>query len=133
MGELSDAAKKATGDSTSVWDLALASLQKLWLKMAPFKDWVVNGFTSMMTAIKDNIQGLTFEEVFHTIQGLIASGFILTLRNFIANLNKFMPKVMKSAAEALDAVGSSLKTWQNSLRAKILLDLAIAVGILAVR
>ena len=131
MGELSDAAKKATGDSTSVWDLALASLQKLWLKMAPFKDWVVNGFTSMMTAIKDNIQGLTFEEVFHTIQGLIASGFILTLRNFIANLNKFMPKVMKSAAEALDAVGSSLKTWQNSLRAKILLDLAIAVGILA--
>ena len=73
--------------------------------------------------------------------GGLFAGLLLTLKNFIGNFTDSaedgfglfgkIKDMLDGVSEILDGVRSSLETWQQNLKASILLKIAAAIGILA--
>jgi tape measure domain-containing protein len=73
------------------------------------------------------LENINYNDIFDTLNGGLISALILAIRNFV---NKGSD-VFSSIKDILDGVGGSLKAWQENLKAKTLLTIASAVGILA--
>lgn len=63
------------------------------------------------------------------LNALLAGGLLYSLKKGADAVTSFRD-VLKSITGVIDEVGNSLKAWQNSLKAKMIMDIAIAVGIL---
>jgi len=120
-----------TSTFSRVWTAVVDGLKKTWSLLDPFKASFVNAFNFIKDGLKNNMKDLTFDDILGAIQtGFIAS-FFMTVRKFIKIINKGLPDLLEGATATLDGVRKSLGAWQNNLRSKTIINLAIGVAILA--
>lgn len=84
--------------------------------------------------IAEGLSNINFSEVFDTINAGLIGAILLAIRNFINSGSGVLDEVggvFGGVVEILDGVRGSLEAWQQNLKSKTLLNIAIAVGILA--
>ena len=96
--------------------------------------------TKLGIAIRNGIANLDFSKTFDTINVGLLGALILAFRNFINKGSGAVDGVkgvidnfggiLKGVTGILNGVQGSLKIWQETLKAKILMTIAIAIGIL---
>lgn len=97
-----------------------------------FKDLggrISEGFKSFGVDIASMFEGMDFGKVFAGLNTAMFAGLFLMLKNFLGNGPAGM---LDSINDAIEGVTGTLKGMQNALQAATLLQIAIAVGILAV-
>jgi len=82
----------------------------------------------ILDKLSDFIGDFDPEKAFAFLNEGLFAALLLGLRTF---LNKGS-SALDSIADILDGVGDSLKAWQQSLQAKTILNIALAIGVLAV-
>lgn len=83
-------------------------------------------FNSLMTG--------NFDNIFSMVEGFFAGGFLLKITKLIDGFTSIANNVADFAAKItgiLDGVRGSLQAYQNQLKAKTLVSIATAIGILA--
>ena len=83
----------------------------------------------------DSIIHADFDKVFSMIESLFMGGALLKITDFIGSFKKIGESVsgfMENVSSILDSVRGSLEAYQTNLKAKTLLMIAGAVGILAI-
>ena len=126
-----EALVKATGFIiTSVLKAGRAVIPAMFRAGTAIYDFV-SGIGSLIT---DAIANVDFVEMFSTINAGLISAMLLAIRNFIANGSGAMGEVegiFGQLEETLDGVRGSLEAWQQNLQSKTLMNIAIAVGVIA--
>ncbi len=99
---------------------------------------IKNAITKTIAFIKEQIswafEGVTFQKVLHAIETFLHYGVLLAIRDLIKLMKASftgLPEVLTSVTGAFDSVKSSLETWQSSIKAKMILDIAYSVAVLA--
>jgi len=100
------------------------ALMPIMLKLG---EAAVNGLTTFFDTVTGTLGDFDSDTVFKAINGGLFAGILLAVRSFIKNGSD----ALEGVADILDGVGGSLQAWQNSLNAKALLNIAFALGILA--
>lgn len=103
--------------------------------ISPFVGKITNAMKKIGDAIINGITSGNFSQVANLLnQGLFA-GVLLAIRNFIKNLGKGGEEestgFFATIKESFEGLTGALKTMQATLRAAIILEIAIAVGVLA--
>jgi tape measure domain-containing protein len=84
--------------------------------------------------IGESLGNVDFIAVFDAINAGLIAAILLAIRNFISKGSGFIDEatdIFGNVAEILDGVRGSLEAWQQNLKSKTLLNLAIAIGIIA--
>lgn len=122
----------ALGDAVAtVWD-ALASFVS-WLTRT-FGPMFSEAFSSIPRLGEEAFAWLDFEKVLKGVDVGIFAGVVLVIKDIFDTLTLpfvTFAEVGQSFKETLDQVTDSLKTMQNDVKSKILMRIAIAIGILA--
>ena len=85
--------------------------------------------------IVDALSNVNFVEMFDVINAGLISAILLAITNFInkgSGVFGGIEDMFEGVADVLDEVGGALEAWQQNLKSKTLLNIALAVGILAV-
>lgn len=107
--------------------------QTLPRKIKPGIDAVINAFKNFGSMIAQGFNSQTFSNILKTLQTGLLFGIVVLLKRFLSNGlsvdvgGGFLGKI----GEALDGVTGNLKAMQTQLKAKALLEIAAAMGILA--
>lgn len=132
------------------------AVKNLFDKLNPFKalegtlsklnSKITGSFGEMGGGIKDALSGMGLDEFIKILDtgifGAVAFGlikFALAISklikdvdtSFIERLGKTLEQVGKSVSDVLDEVGNALKTFQASVKAKIIRQIGVALAILA--
>lgn len=98
---------------------------------------IIDAFAHVVNAIFSGIgtlfEGISPTDLASLINAVIAGGLLLALKNMvksISNMAGTLDRIVTSFTGFIDQVGNSLKAWQNALKAKMIKDIAIAIGIL---
>lgn len=103
---------------------SLGKLAPIALKLAEIVGKFVSSF---LDGILDALGKFEPERVIDLINGGLLSGVLIAIKKFISK----GPGLFENIADILDSVKTSLQSWQNSLKADILLKIAAALGIMA--
>lgn len=101
--------------------------------------WVKDGIVNLFSNISNPFSDLTFEDVFDASKLFAVGSFgaaMVSITTFVLDLKKtFGDKgllgIFGSIKGVFDSVGGVIVSFQNSIRANILLKIAIAIAILA--
>jgi len=88
---------------------------------------------SIGTAIYNAIANADFERIFDVINSGLIAAILLAIRKFITSGSGVLDQasgILGGVSGILDGVRGSLEAWQQNLRAKTLLAIASAIGIL---
>jgi tape measure domain-containing protein len=95
--------------------------------------------TRFVTLIKDtflnSLEGLNIDKILDIIETLLKLNLISTLTDMLKSFKTTVIDVgttLKSISGAFDIAGSAIQQWQNNIKAGIIKDIAIAVGLLAI-
>lgn len=120
LGVIVDIVKKVF----DFFKLALGKLAPIALKLAE----VVGKFVSeFLTKVTDSLGKFQPERVIDIINGGLLSGILLAIKDFVSKGSGMFSGI----ADVLDSVKDSMKAWQNTLKADVLLKIAAALGIMA--
>ena len=96
--------------------------------------FLAGGLTTLITTMVQGLSNINFDAVVGALGaagfGAIVTGIIKFVKNLSGPFESFN-EIAESVVGVLDQVKDSLKAYQNQINAKILLTIAIAVGILA--
>lgn len=107
-----------------IWNL----LKKLGPPLAKLGKLVGDALKELGSAIGKALETMDFNAVFDVLnEGLIAA-LLLAMRNFVGKGSGAFDGI----SELLEGVGDSLQAWQTNLKAKTILTIAAAIGILAI-
>lgn len=121
LGEIVSAAwTKTLGVMTKVLDF----FKKVGAQVSSFFQ---DGFGK---GIADALSGLNFADILAGINTGLFAGLLLMIRNLIGGNG--LGGIMENVGEAFESLTGSLSAMQNTLRAATLVQIALAVGILAV-
>jgi tape measure domain-containing protein len=87
------------------------------------------------SAIFESVSDIDFSKTLDTINTGLFGGLLLAMIKFMRSGTGILDDagdIFGGLADTLDEVGGSLRAWQMSLKAKALLAIAIAIGILAI-
>jgi tape measure domain-containing protein len=147
IGGLADFTKPLESSSSKalvIFSKVAGAFEWLYNKMAGYINWFIEGFKALGSGIADGFSGfvelfksgvenINFENIEKLLKGSLLASIILVMRRFINSLvrmgasgSSFMEKVNG----VLTALKNTLEDYQNSLKANILLKIAISVGIL---
>lgn len=87
---------------------------------------IISTIFEYVTGLFDGFDALDFAALFNSI---LTGGLIYAILQAKKTLTTFRD-VLGSIVGVIDEVGNSLKAWQNSLKAKMIMEIAIAIGIL---
>jgi len=91
-------------------------------------------FIGMGQALKYMVANISYSDVLDTVNSGLFLGLVLLFRRFVltfSGLTDNLSKVFGSASGVLDQFKNNLKSMQNEIRAKALMNIAIAVAVLA--
>jgi tape measure domain-containing protein len=98
---------------------------------------VIQGFGVVLKAIFSAVgqlfSGFTATDFASLFNAALTGGLIFAIKKMvdtITSLGGSFEAIGKGFAESLDQIGKSLQAWQNSLKAKMIEEIAIAIGIL---
>jgi tape measure domain-containing protein len=114
----------------AVWDRVISIIDNVKEAFQPVADKFSEFFGDFGTLISNGFQGINFNDILAGAGVGALSAFLLSLRNLIAGggISGFLDNINDS----FDALTGSLTAMQNTLRAATLLQIAAAVGILAI-
>jgi tape measure domain-containing protein len=123
LGRLGDVVSKAWAKTLVVMNNVVGFFKKAgsWIKdfLGPLGDQLATMF-----------EGLDFKDILAGLNTGLFAGLLLMLRNVIGGGG--LGGIMENVGDAMENLTGSLGAMQNTLRAATLLQIAIAVGILAV-
>jgi len=96
--------------------------------------WMGKVLGQLGTAIMNAVSTVDFSNLFDTLNAGFLGAFILAITKFVKSGTGAMDSLggmFKGVSGILDGVRTSLEAWQQNLKSKTLLNIAIAVGILA--
>lgn len=104
--------------------LVLEKLAPIAVKLAEVVGKFVSEFIDRITESLGKFQP---ERVIDIINGGLLSGVLIAIKNFVSKGSGMFTGI----ADVLDSVKDSMKAWQNTLKADVLLKIAAALGIMA--
>jgi tape measure domain-containing protein len=99
-----------------------------------FASFVGEFIGGLADSIYEGMKGIDFVKVFDVINTGLIGALLLAIRNFVSSGGGLLDSagsVFEGVTDILDGVRGSLEAYQQNLKAKTLLMIAIAVGILA--
>lgn len=113
-----------------IWDKLMESISKVWNFFAPVASKISAFFKDVGQGLADMFKGLDYDGVLKTIQTGILAGLGGALMKLLMG---GMPGggFMDGINDAIEGLTDTLGALQNTLRAATLLQIAIAIGILA--
>jgi tape measure domain-containing protein len=115
---------------SNVWSKVVSVLEGVWEKFGPIADKLSEFFSGLGEKIDSALQGLNIQDVLSGINTGIFAGLVLMLRNLIGGGGA--GGLLGNVNDAIEGFTGSLNAMQNTLRAATLLQIAAAIGILAI-
>lgn len=112
------------------WDRASEILQNVWVKIQSIGEKAAGFIDGITSTISDAFGGLDFGDLLGGINTGLLGGVVYMLYNLIGGGGA--GGIMENLSDGFETLTNSLQTVQNMLRATTLLQIAIAIGILAV-
>lgn len=97
-------------------------------------DAIKNGFSAMFDGLSQAVNGADFSGAGTLIGAALAGGIFLTVRRFLKQIKGVFDDVggiVESITEPFGALTGVLKSMQTQIQSKTLMNIAIAVGVLA--
>lgn len=91
-------------------------------------------FLGLGKAMKWAVQNISYDDVLNTINSGLFLGLVYLFKKFVTSFSggiKSFQKIMGQGGEVLDQFKNNLKSMQTQVRAKAILNIAIAVALLA--
>ena len=130
--KISDAFKSASEHIKS--SNLVDGLSKIGGMLSKVGSFLAGGLTTLITTMVQGLSNINFDAVVGALGaagfGAIVAGIIKFVKNLSGPFESFK-EIAESVVGVLDSVKDSLKAYQNQINAKVLLTIAIAVGILA--
>lgn len=123
LGRLGDVVSKAWSKTLGVVTKVVSFLKKAGSQIAEF-------FGPVGEQISAAFKDLNFKDILAGINTGLFAGLVLMLRNLIGGGG--LGGIMENVGDAIDNLSGSLGAMQNTLRAATLVQIAVAVGILAI-
>lgn len=109
----------------------LGAVVKLIKKVAPVFFQLASNigdiFVKLSDKINESVENADFNSIMDIINAIFSGGLILAMRNLFHNAGEFM----ENFAYIFEGVGDTLQAFQLQIKAKALLTIAAAIGILA--
>ncbi len=115
---------------SKVWGKVLSVLDTVAAKFASVGAWAEGFFGPLGKQIQSLFEGMNFEDVLAGLNTGLLAGLFLTLRNVLGGGG--LGGIMDNIGDAVENLTGALGAMQNTLRAATLLQIAAAVGILAI-
>lgn len=113
-------------------------ISKAWDRFKPIADRFTGFFDTFGSMIAGAFNNIEYDKVLSTINTGLFAGLLATIRGFTGNLRASLVDVgdtgegfLDKITEPFGALTEALGTMQNTLRAMTLMQIAVAVGILA--
>lgn len=120
FSQLGDIISKTFGRIKSVVSGVIPAFSKLGDVLGEF-------FKGLNKGMDGEVSKMEFSGLFDALNAGLLAGLILAIRKFIGE----GASVFEGITDILDGVKGSLEAWQESLKAKTLLTIAFAIGVLA--
>jgi tape measure domain-containing protein len=120
--------------ATSAWDDFLGVIENAGVAFQPVLDSIRETFSNLSSTISEAIASNDWSNVFTVIQTGLIAGIFLTIKKALGSglTVEFGTKgVLGNLSKTLDTLNGSLKAIQNNIKAKTMLTIAAAVGLLA--
>lgn len=114
---------------STVWEKVLTVMKNVGSFFRDLGGRISDFFSGLGINISGMFEGINFEKVFAGINTGLFAGLVLMLRNFLGNGPAGM---LDKIGDAIDNLTDTLGAMQNALKAATLLQIALAVGVLAV-
>lgn len=112
------------------WLKANGVIANVSAKLFEFGNWVAEKFAPVSEQIANAFQGLNFEDVTRGLNTGMFAGLLLMFKQFFGG--KGGGGFLDNINEAIEGLTSTLKTMQAALVASAILQIAVAIGVLAV-
>jgi tape measure domain-containing protein len=114
-----------------IWTKVGQILDNIARKFAPFADMISDFVTNVSGKFADMFGDFTFDNLFAGVNAGLIAAILLAIRNFIAGLGGQGQGFLENINDTFQEFTGTLQSMQNTLRAATLLQIAVAVGILA--
>lgn len=129
LGEVGD----KLSDISEFGDRVRDFFERLGNTLRPLGKAVGNAFGDIGNSIADSVKNLKFDQVMDVLQTGLFGGFLLLLKKFSKGLKvEIGGGLFGSVKEMFETLTGSLKALQTQIKAKTLLMIAGAIGILAI-
>lgn len=116
---------------SEVWSRVLSVLDNVWDKLWTVGQNVSEFFSQIAPGVASAFEGLDFNDILAGVGTGAFTALILTIRNALGG-GDGAAGIIEGITDTLDNLSGTLTAMQNTLRAATLLQIAAAVGILAV-
>ncbi len=134
VGKLVDAVspmEKLGNIISSVWSKITTAFSSAWDMFEPLASRIASFFNDFSAGIASFTQGLGFNDLLSAINTGALVGLVALFKSFIGG-GAGGGGILSQFGDAIDQVTDTLGAMQNTLRAATLLQIAIALGIIAV-
>jgi len=116
------------------WSKIPDILSNVWKNFMPMASKMADFFANLGKWIADSLGGVNFTALFAGINATAFAAVLLAIRNMISKFSGGLGAggLFDSITDSFDQLNETLKAMQNTLRAATLLEIAAAVGILAI-
>jgi tape measure domain-containing protein len=115
---------------STVWGKTLTVMTNVMGFLRKAGTWISDTFGGLGEQISNAFSGLNFKDILAGLNTGLFAGLLLMIKNLISGDG--LGGIMENISGAFDNLTGSLGAMQNTLRAATLLQIAIAVGILAI-
>lgn len=126
-------AVKAIGDAITNSNM-LKALSALWTGVTTITKGIIKAFGDLFTSLADKIGKANFNNLFDIVSSLSIGGVAIAISKFLKSLSEpldGLSGILESVTSILDGVRGSIEAYQTQIKAKTLLTIASAIGILA--
>jgi tape measure domain-containing protein len=126
------------GDSVAgAWDKVVKVLKDVWSVFEPLAKKVGGIFKDFGNGIKDAFDNIDYSTILKGVQTGLFAGLLLLVHQFVSKmsgggLGGGLGGILDSVKESIEALTNTFGAMQNTLRAATLLEIALAVGVLAI-
>lgn len=111
-----------------------STLEKIAEKIKGLASKIGDGIKYLIASLVDGVGDIDFDTVFSVAGMSLLLSIANNVRKFVKNLKSplsGLQDILDSVVSILDGVRGALEAWQNSINAKTLLTIAVAIAILA--
>lgn len=116
---------------SSAWGKVANAFKNLLKSAGPIGDKISGAFDKVKNAVSSIFEGLNFSDVLNVINTGLFAGLVLLIQRFTSGGGNGFGGLIDSIKQGFEGLTGSLTAMQNVLRATTLLQIALAVGILA--
>ena len=115
----------------SVWNRITSAATKAWGVMQPVVSKIREAFRDIGGALIDAFQTMDFANVLDVIKTGFLGGLLLAFRRFVENMSNGVGGAVGRLTAPFASLTFTLKNMQATLRAMTLLQIALAIGVMA--